>query len=88
MRNNGFLLHGNQVKMKGVNLHHDGGAVAAAFPERVWESQLQILKDGGCNAIRTGHNPMATELLDLCNKSEEYLVEFNRDKFKILICYE
>lgn len=65
---NGFLLNGKQVKMKGVNLHHDGGAVGAAVPERVWERRLQILKDGGCNAIRTAHNPMAPEFYDLCDK--------------------
>jgi beta-galactosidase len=65
---NGFLLNGKQVKMKGVNLHHDGGAVGAAVPEGVWERRLQILKDGGCNAIRTAHNPMAPEFYDLCDK--------------------
>ncbi|MBN1779865.1 DUF4982 domain-containing protein [bacterium] len=66
--NKGFLLNGEQVKMKGVNLHHDGGAVGAAVPERVWERRLEILKEGGCNAIRTAHNPPAPEFLDLCDK--------------------
>ncbi len=64
----GFLLNGQQVKMKGVNLHHDGGAVGAAVPERVWERRLDILKSGGCNAIRTAHNPPAPEFLDLCDR--------------------
>ena len=64
----GFLLNGNQVKMKGVNLHHDGGPVGAAVPKRVWERRLEILKEGGCNAIRTSHNPMAPEFYDLCDK--------------------
>lgn len=64
----GFLLNGIQVKMKGVNLHHDGGAVGAAVPERVWERRLEILKSGGCNAIRTAHNAPAPEFLDLCDK--------------------
>ena len=64
----GFLLNGKQVKMKGVNLHHDGGAVGAAVPERVWERRLEILKSGGCNAIRTAHNAPAPEFLDLCDK--------------------
>ena len=54
--------------MKGVNLHHDGGAVGAAVPERVWERRLEILKSGGCNAIRTAHNPPAPEFLDLCDR--------------------
>jgi beta-galactosidase len=65
---NGFLLNGKQVKMKGVNLHHDGGPVGAAVPERVWERRLEILREGGCNAIRTAHNPMAPEFYDLCDK--------------------
>lgn len=64
----GFLLNGKQIKMKGVNLHHDGGAVGAAVPERVWERRLEILKSGGCNAIRTAHNPPAPEFLDLCDR--------------------
>ena len=64
----GFLLNGNPVKMYGVNVHHDGGAVGAAVPERVWERRLEILKSGGCNAIRTAHNAPAPEFLDLCDK--------------------
>jgi beta-galactosidase len=64
----GFLLNGEPVKMKGVNLHHDGGCVGAAVPERVWERRLEILKTMGCNAIRTSHNPPAPEFLDLCDR--------------------
>ncbi len=64
----GFLLNGKQVKMKGVNLHHDAGGVGAAVPLRVWERRLEILKEGGCNAIRTSHNPPAPEFLDLCDR--------------------
>jgi len=64
----GFLLNGQRVKMKGVNLHHDGGAVGAAVPERVWERRLERLKAMGANAIRTAHNPPAPEFLDLCDR--------------------
>ena len=66
--NRGFLLNGRQVKMKGVNLHHDAGAVGAAVPERVWERRIEILKSGGCNAIRTAHNIPSPEFLDLCDR--------------------
>lgn len=66
--NRGFFLNGKSVKMKGVNLHHDVGGVGAAVPERMWERRLQILKDGGCNAVRTAHNIPATEFLDLCDR--------------------
>jgi beta-galactosidase len=64
----GFLLNGRQVKMRGVNLHHDGGAVGAAVPERIWDRRLQLLKAMGVNAIRTSHNPPAPEFLDLCDR--------------------
>ena len=64
----GFLLNGKQVKMRGVCLHHDGGCVGAAVPGRIWERRLQILKQMGCNAIRTAHNPMAPEFMDLCDR--------------------
>jgi len=67
-RDRGFLLNGVRVKMKGVNLHHDGGAVGAAVPERVWERRLEVLKAMGTNAIRTSHNPPAPEFLDLCDR--------------------
>ena len=64
----GFLLNGESVKMKGVCLHHDGGCTGAAVPARVWERRFEILKEMGCNAIRTAHNPMAPEFMDLCDR--------------------
>lgn len=64
----GFLLNGEQVKMNGVCLHHAGGCVGAAVPTRVWERRLETLKAMGCNAIRTSHNPVAPEFLDLCDR--------------------
>ena len=67
-KDRGFLLNGQHVKMRGVNLHGDGGAVGAAVPERIWEVRLQRLKAMGANAIRTSHNPPAPEFLDLCDR--------------------
>ena len=64
----GFLLNGKQVKLNGVCLHHDAGCLGAAVPVKVWERRLKILKKMGCNAIRTSHNPMAPEFMDLCDK--------------------
>lgn len=66
-KDRGFLLNGKPVKINGVCLHHDGGSVGAAVPERVWERRLEILKAMGCNGIRMAHNPPAPELLDLCD---------------------
>jgi beta-galactosidase len=67
-REKGFFLNGKPLKIKGVCLHHDEGALGAAVNTRAIERQLQILKDMGCNAIRTSHNPPAPEFLDLCDK--------------------
>lgn len=64
----GFWLNGKNIKLKGVCLHHDGGAVGAAVPLAVWERRLKILRDLGVNAIRTAHNPTAPGFLDLCDK--------------------
>lgn len=64
----GFFLNGKHVKIKGVCNHHDLGSLGAAVNTRAIERQLEILKDMGCNGIRTAHNPPAPELLDLCDK--------------------
>ncbi len=62
----GFFLNGKNVKINGVCNHHDLGALGAAINTRALERQLQILKEMGCNGIRTSHNPPAPELLDHC----------------------
>jgi beta-galactosidase len=64
----GFWLNGKNFKIKGVCLHHDGGAFGAAVPLSVWEERLKTLKSLGVNAIRTAHNPPAPEFLDLCDR--------------------
>jgi len=64
----GFWLNGRNFKLKGVCLHHDGGALGAAVPLRAWERRLEILKSLGVNAIRTAHNPPAPEFLDLTDR--------------------
>ncbi|RYD41570.1 MAG: DUF4982 domain-containing protein, partial [Verrucomicrobiaceae bacterium] len=64
----GFWLNGKNFKLKGVCLHHDGGAVGAAVPLDVWRRRLEILRSLGVNAIRTAHNPPAPEFLDLCDR--------------------
>lgn len=64
----GFALNGEWMKMKGVCIHHDAGVLGAAVPFDVWKRRLLILKEIGCNAIRTSHNPQAPELYDLCDE--------------------
>lgn len=66
--NAGFFLNGESLKIKGVCDHHDLGCLGAAINTRALERQLQMLKDMGCNAIRTSHNPPAPELLELADK--------------------
>ncbi|MBQ6787710.1 MAG: DUF4982 domain-containing protein [Lachnospiraceae bacterium] len=64
----GFLLNGEQVKLNGVCLHHDGGCVGAAVPKAIWERRLKKLKNMGVNSIRCSHNPPDVALLDLCDE--------------------
>lgn len=64
----GFMLNGQKVAIKGVCMHHDLGALGAAFYEVAAERQLRIMKEMGANAIRTSHNPPAPELVALCDR--------------------
>jgi beta-galactosidase len=64
----GFILNGVETKILGVCNHHDLGFLGAAVNTRAIERQLELLKEMGCNAIRTSHNPPAPELLDLCDR--------------------
>jgi beta-galactosidase len=65
---NGVYINEELIKIKGVNQHHDLGALGAAFNTRAAERQLEILKEMGCNAIRMAHNPPAPELLELTDR--------------------
>jgi beta-galactosidase len=64
----GFILNGTHVKIRGVCLHHDLGALGAAVNTRALERQLEVMRGMGVNAIRTSHNPPAPELLDLTDR--------------------
>jgi beta-galactosidase len=64
----GFFLNGQHVPIQGVCDHHDLGALGSALNVRALERQLEILREMGCNAIRTSHNPPAPELLELCDR--------------------
>ncbi len=64
----GIYVNGEHIKIKGVNQHHDLGALGAAFNTRAAERQLEIVREMGCNAIRTAHNPPAPELLELTDR--------------------
>lgn len=64
----GFFLNGNVTKFKGVCNHHDLGPLGAAVNKSAIRHQLELLKDMGCNAIRTAHNMPAPELIELCDE--------------------
>ncbi len=63
----GFALNGERMKINGVCLHHDAGALGAVVNKAAIERQLKIMKEMGANAIRSSHNPPAPELLELCD---------------------
>ncbi len=65
---NGFSLNGRKMKLHGVCMHHDLGALGAAVNKTALRRQLEILKSFGVNSIRTSHNMPARELIELCNE--------------------
>lgn len=64
----GFLLNGEHVKLHGVCMHHDLGALGSALNEAALARQLRIMKEMGVNAIRTSHNMPARQLVQLCDE--------------------
>lgn len=64
----GLLLNGKKTLVKGICLHQDAGGLGAAVTKDVFAWRLRLLKESGCNAIRTSHNPPPPELLDLCDQ--------------------
>lgn len=85
-RDAGFFLNGASYKMRGVNVHHDGGAAfGACCPRALWVRKLEAFKRMGCNTIRCAHNPhdpMLYELMDemgfLC--VDEYIDKWGRSR--------
>ena len=64
----GFWLNGKNIKLNGVCLHHDLGALGAAINKTALKRQLTAMKEMGANAVRTSHNPPAVELMELCDE--------------------
>ena len=74
-KNEGFSLNGENVKLKGVCMHHDQGALGAEANRRAIERQVEILKEMGCNSIRVTHNPAASALIDICNEKGMIVID-------------
>ncbi|WP_159523067.1 glycoside hydrolase family 2 TIM barrel-domain containing protein [Sunxiuqinia indica] len=65
---NGFLLNGEPVILKGACLHHDNGILGAATFDRAEQRKVELMKANGFNAIRTSHNPPSQQFLDACDR--------------------
>ncbi len=74
----GFLLNGKRLELKGVNLHQDHAGVGAAIPDALQAFRLRELKKIGVNAYRSSHNPMTPEMLDACDSLGILVLEENR----------
>ena len=71
----GFHLNGGNLKLNGVCLHHDQGALGSAAYYDAMYRQLSIMKDMGVNAVRTSHNPADEDFIDICNQLGLLVVE-------------
>lgn len=78
----GVFVNGERIYIRGVNQHHDLGALGAAFNYRAAERQLELLQEMGCNSIRMAHNPPASELLELTDRMGILVVD------EIFDCWE
>lgn len=76
--NRGFLLNGQPLKLKGVNMHQDHAGVGAAIPDALQAWRIKQLKKMGCNAYRASHNPMTPALLDICDREGILVIDENR----------
>ena len=74
----GFLLNGKPLKLKGVNMHQDHAGVGTAIPDALQAWRIRQLKAFGCNAYRASHNPMTPALLDICDREGILVIDENR----------
>jgi len=74
-RETGFSLNGTKMKLQGVSMHHDQGALGSAAEPTAIERQVRMLKDMGVNAIRVTHNPAAKTLINIANRLGMMLID-------------
>lgn len=82
----GFFLNGQHRKFQGVCNHHDLGPLGAAINVAALHRQLTLLKDMGCDAIRTSHNMPAPELVELCDEMGFMMMVEPFDEWDIAKC--
>ncbi|WP_415909014.1 beta-galactosidase GalA [Oleiharenicola sp. Vm1] len=74
----GFFLNDRHVVLKGVNLHQDHAGVGGAVPDALIEFRLRRLREMGCNAVRTAHEPPSPAFLDACDRLGFLVIDENR----------
>jgi len=79
----GFFLNDKNLKLKGVCIHDDAGALGVAVPEEVWVRRLKTLKEAGVNSLRLSHNPHASYLYDLCDKMGFLVMDEFSDEWEL-----
>jgi beta-galactosidase len=77
-KNKGMFLNGKRVEIKGVCCHQDHAGVGSALPDRLQYFRIERLKEMGCNAYRTSHNPPTNELLEACDRLGMLVLDENR----------
>jgi beta-galactosidase len=77
-KDKGFFLNGVHVKLKGVCCHQDHAGVGSALPDRLQYYRIERLKEMGCNAYRSSHNPPTPELLEACDRLGMLVMDENR----------
>ncbi|WP_370789117.1 glycoside hydrolase family 2 TIM barrel-domain containing protein [Bacteroides nordii] len=82
----GFYLNGKRTVFKGVCNHHDLGPLGAAVNDAAIRRQIYLLKEMGCNAIRTSHNMPAPELVRACDEMGMMLMIETFDEWKSAKC--
>ena len=82
----GFYLNGKKIWFKGVCNHHDLGPLGAAVNDAAIRRQIRIMKDMGCNAIRTSHNMPAPELVKACDEMGMMVMAETFDEWKTPKC--
>lgn len=74
-RDHGLMFNGQQLKLKGVSMHHDQGALGAVANPAAVNRQVRILKEMGANAVRSTHNPASQALIEACNRYGMLLID-------------
>lgn len=77
-KDKGLILNGQPLKIKGVNMHQDHAGVGAAIPDALQVYRIKKLKEMGCNAYRSSHNPMSPAMLDVCDSLGIMVIDENR----------